>query len=198
VDPSDNGGEPLLVVSDWLRSAREAGEPLPDAMTLATMGADGWPAARMVMLRGLDAGLVFYTDRESSKGFELEACRRAAVVLHWLVPHHRQVRAAGPVEVVSDDEADEYWRLRRPEARWNGAAWTQSEVIASRAVLEERVTEWRRRFPDSADVPRPGRWGGYRVVPTTIEFWQEEPDGLHDRLRYRRTGDSWAVERLSP
>jgi pyridoxamine 5'-phosphate oxidase len=198
VPPSDNGGDPLQLLSDWLGSAREAGEPLPEAMTLATIGPDGWPAARMVMLRGLDAGLVFYTDRDSSKGVELAACPRAAVVLHWLAPSHRQVRATGPVEVVTDEEADRYWRARRPEVRWSGAAWTQSQVVSSRAVLEERVAEWRRRFPDGADVPRPSRWGGFRVVPTALEFWQEQPDGVHDRVRYRGAGASWAVDRLSP
>jgi pyridoxamine 5'-phosphate oxidase len=194
---ADDGGDPLRRVSDWLGAAREADEPLPDAMTLATID-DGWPAARMVMLRGLDTGLVFYTDGDSSKGAELAVCPRAALVLHWLAPRHRQVRATGPVEAVSEEEADGYWRTRRPEVRWTGAAWTQSQVIPGRADLEGRLAEWRRRFPDSADVPRPSRWGGFRVVPHTIEFWQEELDGVHERLRYRRTADSWKVERLAP
>ena len=195
---SDNGADPLRLVSEWLQAARDADEPLPDAMALATIDVDGWPAARMVMLRGLDAGLVFYTDGESAKGAELAACPRAAIVLHWLAPRQRQVRAAGPVEVVSDEEADGYWRTRRPEVRWSGAAWTQSEVIPGRQVLEQRLAEWRRRYPDSADVPRPGRWRGFRVVPTTVEFWQEELDGLHDRLRYRRSAGGWTKEQLSP
>jgi pyridoxamine 5'-phosphate oxidase len=195
---SDNGPDPLQVVSQWLHAARDAGDPLPDAMTLATIGIDGCPAARLVMLRGLDAGMVFYTDRDSAKGDELAACPKAAVVLHWLAPSHRQVRATGPVEVVSDEEADGYWRTRRPEVRWTGAAWTQSEVVSSRTVLQRRLSEWQRRYPDSADVPRPGRWCGFRIVPTMIEFWQEDPDGLHDRLRYRRSGGGWTQERLTP
>ena len=195
---SDISGDPFELLTGWLRAAREADEPLPDAMTLATVGSDGWPAARMVILRGLDSGLVFYTDRESDKGAELAACPRAAIVLHWLVPTHRQVRAVGTVETVSDDQADEYWRTRRPEARWNAAASIQSEVIASRAALEERVREYARRFPAGADLPRPARWGGFRVVPTIVEFWEEAADGLHERARFTHSEAGWTVERLSP
>jgi pyridoxamine 5'-phosphate oxidase len=185
-------------VSAWLQAAREAGEPLPEAMTLATIGPEGWPSARMVMVRGVDRGLVFFTDCESDKGVELTADPRAAVVLHWLAPRHRQVRLMGEAQLVSDGEADAYWRSRRPEARRTAAASVQSKVITGRAEVEERVKQLEQRFPDGVDLPRPSRWSGYRVVPTLIEFWEEAADGLHDRLRYQHSGAGWTVERLSP
>jgi pyridoxamine 5'-phosphate oxidase len=167
-------------------------------MTLATATPDGWPSARLVIMRGVDRGLVFFTDRDSDKGRELDANPRVAAVLHWLAPEHRQVRVVGQAEPVSDEEADGYWRTRHPLARRTAAASRQSQAIISRAVLEDRVRELARRFPDGVELPRPTRWGGFRVVPTVMEFWQEAPDGLHDRFRYRRTGSSWNVEQLSP
>jgi pyridoxamine 5'-phosphate oxidase len=188
----------MQLVSAWLHAAREAGEPLPEAMTLATVGSEGWPAARMVILRGLDRGLVFFTDRESDKGMELTVDPHAAVVLHWLAPRHRQVRLVGEAELVSDEEADAYWNSRRPEARRTAAASVQSQVIAGRAELEQRLKKLEERFPDGVDLPRPSRWSGYRVLPMVIEFWEEAPDGLHDRLRYRHTAAGWRVELLSP
>src|SRR5262249_34717402 len=159
---------------------------------------DAVPSARLVMLRGLQQGLVFFTDCDSDKGAELAANPRAAAVLHWLVPAHRQVRAAGPVERVSEDEADEYWGTRAPAVRLSPTASHQSRVAASRAVLEMQVQDWLRRHPGGADIPRPRRWGGFRVLPSRVEFWQESPDGLHDRIRYRREGGGWMIERLSP
>src|SRR6202034_3332370 len=123
---------------------------------------------------------------------------RAAAVRLWLVPAHRQVRVAGPVEQVSQDEADAYWNARAPAVRLSAAASRQSRVVTSRTVLETQARDIRRRHPDGADIPRPQRWGGFRVLPTRVEFWQESPDGLHDRIRYRREGDSWTIERLSP
>jgi pyridoxamine 5'-phosphate oxidase len=188
----------MQFVSAWLQAAREAGEPLPEAMTVATIGPAGWPSARMVMARGVDRGLVFFTDRESDKGLELTADPRAAAVLHWLAPRHRQVRLTGEAQLVSDAEADAYWHSRRPEARRSAAACVQSQVITGRAELEERVKELEQRFPDGVDLPRPSRWSGYRVVPGVIEFWEEAADGLHDRLRYQRSATGWSVERLSP
>jgi pyridoxamine 5'-phosphate oxidase len=168
-------------------------------MTLATTTAGGWPAARMVMLRGIDTGLVFFTDRESDKGTELTVHPRAALVLHWLAPAHRQVRVVGPVELVRGIEADEYWRSRRPEVRRSAVASHQSQPVPSRTVLEHRLEELARRFPDGVELSRPSRWCGYRVAPERVEFWQEATDGLHDRTRYVRQPDgSWTLERLSP
>ena len=171
---------------------------MPEAMTIASATSDAVPSARLVMLRGLQRGLVFFTDYESDKGAELAANPRAAAVLHWLVPAHRQVRVAGPVERVGADEADEYWSTRAPAVRLSAAAWHQSRVVASRAVLEMQVQDRLRRHPGGADVPRPQRWGGFRVLPSSVEFWQESPDGVHDRIRYRREGGGWMTERLSP
>jgi pyridoxamine 5'-phosphate oxidase len=198
VDVTDLDADPLHQLSAWLDAARAAGQPLPEAMTLASATSDAVPSARLVMLRGLQRGLVFFTDGESDKGAELAANPRAAAVLHWLVPAHRQVRVAGPVEPVSEDEADGYWGTRAPAARLSAAAWHQSRVVASRAVLQRQVQNGQRRYPGGADVPRPRRWGGFRVLPASVEFWQESPDGLHDRIRYRRGDGGWTVERLAP
>jgi pyridoxamine 5'-phosphate oxidase len=198
VDATDLDADPLRQLATWLDAARAAGQPMPEAMTIASASSDAVPSARLVMLRGLQQGLVFYTDRDSDKGAELAANPRAAAVLHWLVPAHRQVRVTGPVEPVSEDEADQYWRTRAPAVRLSAAAWHQSRVVASRAVLHRQVEDEVRRYPGGADVPRPQRWGGFRVLPSRVEFWQESPDGLHDRIRYRRDGDGWMIERLSP
>ena len=198
VDVIDLDADPLRQLAAWLDAARTAGQPMPDAMTIASATADGTPSARLVVLRGLQRGLVFFTDGESDKGAELAANPQAAAVLHWLVPAHRQVRAAGPVEPVSEHEADAYWSARAPAVRLSAAASRQSRVITSRTVLETQVKGILRHHPDGAEIPRPQRWGGFRVLPSRVELWQESPDGLHDRIRYRRQGDSWIIERLSP
>ena len=198
MDVTDLDADPLRQLSTWLDAARAAGQPMPEAMAIASATSDAVPSARMVVLRGLRRGLVFFTDCESDKGAELAANPRAAAVLHWLVPAHRQVRVAGPVEPVSAGEADQYWSTRAPAARLTAAASHQSRVVASRAVLEAQVQDGLRRHPGAADVPRPRRWGGFRVLPSSVEFWQESPDGLHDRIRYRREDGGWVVERLSP
>jgi pyridoxamine 5'-phosphate oxidase len=198
VDVTDLDADPLRQLAAWLDAARAAGQPMPEAMTVATATSDAVPSARLVILRGLRRGLVFFTDRDSDKGAELAANPRAAAVLHWLVPAHRQVRVTGPVEPVSQDEADQYWATRAPAARLAAAAWQQSHAVSSRAALRRQVQDLQRQYPGGADVPRPPRWGGYRVLPHYVEFWQESPDGLHDRIRYHREGRGWMTERLSP
>ena len=198
MDVTDLDADPLRQLATWLNAARAAGQPMPEAMTIASATSDAIPSARLVVLRGLRRGLVFFTDCESDKGAELAANPRAAAVLHWLVPAHRQVRAAGPVERVSEDEADEYWSTRASSVRLSAAASYQSRVVASRTVLEMQVQDMRWRHPGGDDVPRPRRWGGFRVLPSRVEFWQESPDGLHDRIRYRRGSGGWIIERLSP
>jgi pyridoxamine 5'-phosphate oxidase len=198
VNVTDLDASPLRQLTLWLDEARAAGEPMPEAMTIATAASDGAPSARVVVLRGLRNGLVFFTDCDSDKGAELAANPRAAAVLHWLVPVHRQVRVAGPAERVSEDEADEYWSARVPAVRLSAAASRQSRVVASRRVLETQVRDTARRHPGGAGLPRPPRWGGFRVLPSSAEFWQESPDGLHDRIRYRQQGSGWITERLSP
>jgi pyridoxamine 5'-phosphate oxidase len=198
MDATDLDADPLRQLAAWLDAASAAGQPMPEAMTIASATIDAVPSARLVILRGLQRGLVFFTDGESDKAAELVANPRAAAVLHWLVPAHRQVRVAGPVEPVSRDEADEYWRARAPAARLSAAAWHQSRVVASREVLHMQVQDMLRDHPGGTGVPRPQRWGGFRLLPSRVEFWQESPDGLHDRIRYRRDGGGWIIERLSP
>ncbi|MFY9930491.1 MAG: pyridoxamine 5'-phosphate oxidase [Streptosporangiaceae bacterium] len=198
MDITDLDADPLRQLAAWLDAARSAGEPMPEAMTIATATADGIPEARMVILRGLGHGVAFFTDLTSDKGTELAANPQAAAVLHWLRPVQRQVRVAGPVEPVSAEEANEYWRTRPAATRRNAAASYQSSVIADQAALQARVKDMQVRDPAGTDLPRPERWGGFRVLPDRVEFWQESPDGLHDRIRYRRTGDNWTAERLSP
>ena len=188
--------DPGGLFEQWLAGARAAGAPLPEAMALATVRPDGSPAVRMVLLRGLDAGLVFFTDTGSDKGADLTHEPRAAVAFHWHVPTHRQVRVSGPTAGVSDAEADRYWATRPPGARRSAAASHQSSVIADRESLVRAVAELEGRYGD--DVPRPGRWSGYRLSPDLFEFWEEGPDRLHDRLRYRREPAGWTLERLSP
>src|SRR5579864_1750707 len=198
VDPTEFDPHPMGQLRDWLAEARAGGEPMPEAMTLATATPDGRPSARMVILRGLDDGAVFYTDRQSLKGTELEHNPRAALVWHWLRPVHRQVRVVGPVSEVSAAESDAYWRNRPPAAQVNMTASLQSHVIGSRAELEAMVESVRSRSGAQTALPRPERWCGWRVAPDVVELWEEAADGLHDRIRYRRSRGMWVIERLAP
>jgi len=170
----------------------------PTAMTLATAAANGAPSARMVLLKGVDdRGFVFYSNYESRKGRELAANPRAALVFYWDVLE-RQVRVAGRVSKVTPAESDEYFASRPLGSRFGASISKQSSVIASRRVLEKKFQEIEAAYPNG-DPPRPKFWGGYRVRPDEIEFWQGAKNRLHDRLRYRRRRDgSWKVERLSP
>ncbi len=188
--------DPIRQFARWFQEALEAELIEPNAMTLATATPTGRPSARVVLLKGFDArGFVFYTNYESRKGQELAQNPQAALVFWW-APLERQVRIEGRVERVPDAEADAYFQTRPLEARLGAWASPQSRVIASREALEQRVREIRARF--GARVPRPPHWGGYRVVPEVIEFWQGRPARLHDRLRYTRTPDGWRLERLAP
>lgn len=172
---------------------------MPEAMAIATATTDGRPSSRMVLLRGIDhRGLVFYTDRESHKGRELKANPFAAALFHWFLPMHRQVRVTGPTEEVDDDQSEAYWLSRPPGSRRSAVASHQSEVVDSRAVLEQRVADLVEAFPGETGPPRPPRWGGYRIRPEVVELWEEGADRLHDRLRYRTQREGWRIERLSP
>jgi len=183
----------------WLEEAVAAAVPEPTAMVLASADRDGAPAARTVLLKGLDErGLAFYTNLRSRKGRELEANPRASALLLWLALE-RQVRVDGEVEPVSDEEADAYFASRPRGSRLAALASPQSEVVTSRAQLEERFAELDARHPEGAPIARPPWWGGRRIVPSSVEFWQGREDRLHDRLRYRRVdGGAWVVERLAP
>jgi pyridoxamine 5'-phosphate oxidase len=166
-------------------------------MTLATAGADGRPSARMVLLKGVDErGFVFYTNYGSRKAAELDGSGAAALVFWW-PPLQRQVRVEGSVERVTREESEAYFRTRPVGSRLGAWASAQSQVIAGREVLERRLRELQEQFGDG-EVPLPSFWGGYRVRPEVIEFWQNRSDRLHDRLRYRRVGEGWTIERLSP
>jgi pyridoxamine 5'-phosphate oxidase len=190
--------DPFMQFGAWFDEVAQADIREPNAMTLATATPDGRPSARMVLLKGVDArGFTFFTNYESRKGGELDANPRAALVFFW-VQLERQVRVEGRVERVSDEESDAYF-ASRPEGSQVGAwASKQSAVLPDRGPLEARYEELRAQY-EGREVPRPPFWGGFRVVPETVEFWQGRVNRLHDRLRYRRQGDgSWVVERLSP
>jgi len=195
---SDLDPDPISQFGRWFREAEQAGMPLPNAMALATATRTGKPSARMVLLKEVDeSGFVFFTNFGSRKGEELRGNPLAALVFHWL-PLFRQVRVEGRVEVVGAANADAYFASRPRGSQIEAHASPQSEVIEERAVLERQFAEVSRQF-DGREVPRPEHWGGYRLVPDVLEFWQEGENRLHDRLRYRRdaTGN-WLIERLAP
>lgn len=183
----------------WLADALAAGLAEPHAMVVATAGGDGAPGARTVLLRGLDErGLRFHTNYRSRKGRELAANPRATLVFPWY-PLQRQVTVDGAVERVGAAESDAYFARRPRASRIAAAASPQSDPIASRAELERRFAELEAEYAGVADPPRPSHWGGYLVVPSSVEFWQGRRDRLHDRLRYRRVAaGGWVVERLAP
>jgi pyridoxamine 5'-phosphate oxidase len=189
--------EPFELFHNWYADA-EGKEPNdPNAMALATVGADGQPSVRMVLLKDADPrGFVFYTNYESHKGRQLLETRKAAIVMYWK-SLGRQVRAEGAVESVSGAEADAYFSSR-PKASQIGAwASQQSRPLESRFELEKRVASFTAKYAIGA-VPRPPYWSGFRLIPTYIEFWENKPFRLHDRLVYRRAGEGWTTEKLYP
>jgi pyridoxamine 5'-phosphate oxidase len=196
VDLADLDPDPFTALRAWLEDAAEA-SPQPDAMVVATASREGLPSARVVLLRGLDErGLVFFTNRSSRKGRELAANPQAAVVLHWW-QLGRQVRAEGAVEEVAREEVEAYWQSRPSASRHAAWASPQSQPLAGRAELDALYTAAEERFADD-DVPLPDFWGGFRVVPTTFEFWAHRDDRLHDRIAYARTATGWTRTRLAP
>jgi len=189
--------DPLARFHEWFGQARAAGVTAPEAMALATSTADGLPSVRMVLLKTADeSGFAFYTNLESRKGEELAANPQAALLFHWS-PLGRQIRIEGPVERVSDEDADAYFRSRPLRSRIAATASPQSRPIADRAELERLVEATRERFPGD-EVPLPPHWGGFRLTPSSYEFWEHGDDRLHDRLRYERTDEGWRTERLAP
>jgi pyridoxamine 5'-phosphate oxidase len=188
--------DPIRQFERWFEDALRAKLPLPNAMTLATVTPQGAPSARIVLLKGVEQGaFLFYTNYLSRKGRELEQRAQACLLLLWS-DLERQVRIDGIVQKVTAAESDAYYATRPLGARLSAWASVQSATVATRNILEDAMDQARRQHGDQP--PRPANWGGYRVVPEEIEFWQGRADRLHDRLRYRRKGDFWAIERLSP
>jgi pyridoxamine 5'-phosphate oxidase len=188
--------DPIRQFERWFEDALRAKLPLPNAMTLATVTPEGAPSARIVLLKGVEQGaFLFYTNYLSRKGRELEQRAQACLVLLWS-DLERQVRIDGVVQKVTAADSDAYYATRPLGARLSAWASAQSAPVRSRETLEKSLAETRGRHGDRP--PRPPHWGGYRVIPHQIEFWQGRSDRLHDRLRYRRKGDTWTIERLSP
>ena len=186
----------MQLLTAWLDDGRAAA-PDQDSMTLATATPDGRPSARVVLLRGIDErGITFFTNRTSRKGDELRLNPRAAAVIHWW-ELGRQVRIEGSVEETSDEESRAYWRTRPRGSQVAAWASRQSQPLRGREELDARVAELEERFA-SEDVPLPPFWGGYRLIPASIEFWTHRDDRLHDRVRYLREPDRWRAERLAP
>jgi len=197
LDEKDVSRDPIAEFARWFAEAQAAEVEEPNAMVLATATPDGTPSARVVLLKGFDQrGFVFFTDYRSRKGAELEANPRAALVLHWS-ELERQVRITGNVTRTSAKESEAYYRSRPLGSRLGAWVSHQSQAIPSRDVLEGGLREVERRFA-GGDVPLPSYWGGYRVKPEMIEFWQGRQNRLHDRVSYVRDGDQWRIERLAP
>jgi len=194
----DLGGDPIAAFARWLDQAAQAGLPEPNAMVVSTIGREG-PSSRMVLLKGLDQrGFVFFTNYDSRKSHELDAEPACALLFPWH-PLQRQVRIEGAASRVGDDESDAYFRTRPRNSQLGARSSPQSEVVESREHLEQRFREEQQRFADADEVPRPAYWGGIRVRPQRIEFWQGRPGRLHDRVRFDRVDESnWAVSRHAP
>lgn len=189
--------DPWALFAAWMAQAQGSEPEDANAMALATAGSDGLPDVRMVLLKGVDPrGFVFYTNVESAKGGELRENPQAALVLHWK-SLRRQVRARGPVSPVSADEADAYFASRARDSRIGAHASRQSRPLVDRATLEAEVAALSARYEDGP-VPRPENWTGFRIAPAAIEFWQDGPFRLHDRVRFTKAGEGWERSRLYP
>ena len=197
LDPRDLDPDPILQLSRWVADAEAAAVPLPNAFALATADGEGVPSVRFVLLHGLDAdGLRYYTNRGSRKGRDV-AVNPWGAAAFWWPALDRQARVAGPIRQLPDDASRAYWATRPRGSQLSAAASMQGQEIGSREELEARVAELAARHPD--DVPLPEMWGGYLLIPRTVELWESREDRLHDRVEYRRGADgSWHRRRLQP
>ena len=190
------GDDPLTFFSTWFAEAENAAIEEVNAMVLATCGTDGRPQARIVLLKGQDAtGFVFFTNYNSAKGHEIAANPNAALVFFWK-ELERQVRIEGRIEKVSAAESDAYFQSRPAESRLGAWASDQSSPIADRQVLEKSYNDFKQKFGEN--IPRPEHWGGYRLIPQNIEFWQGRSNRMHDRILFTRDGENWSKKRLAP
>jgi pyridoxamine 5'-phosphate oxidase len=190
--------DPMAQFATWMADAAAAGVPEPTAMILATVSASGRPRGRTVLLKHYDSGgFTFYTNRTSRKGTDLAEVPRASLVFPWY-QMQRQVIIEGSVSALSTKQSEPYFRSRPRGSQLGAWASRQSSVVGSRGELDDRYAELERRWPDGTDVPMPDFWGGYRVVPEVVEFWQGRVNRMHDRFRYRRNDGGWVIERLAP
>lgn len=197
LDEETAGHDPLAFFTRWFAEAEASKITEINAMTLATAGADGTPHARIVLLKGLDnAGFVFYTNYDSHKGSEIAENSRAALLFFWK-ELERQVRIEGTIEKVSDEESDAYFHSRPVGSRIGAWASPQSRHIEHRSILDLNYEKYKQEFSE-IEVPRPAHWGGYRVVPTRMEFWQGRASRMHDRILFTRSADGWQRSRLAP
>ena len=196
-DESDALSSPFELFDKWFHEAMESKIFEPNAMALATVGANGIPSVRMILLKSFNKnGFIFFSNYESRKGHQLKENHNAACVFYW-EELERQVRIEGVVEKLSNEESDKYFETRPTGSRLGAWASPQSKIVESRQWLETKHNEFRNKFKHS-EVPRPENWGGYKLIPHQIEFWQGRPNRLHDRIEYTFEGDSWKIRRLAP
>lgn len=198
LEPESMAADPMVQWQRWFDDALAAKLHEPHAVIVSTVDHDGMPDSRYVLVRGADdGGLSFFTNYASEKASHLARNPGGAMTFGWL-ELHRQVRVRGTIEVLNPDDSDAYWQSRPRDSQLASASSPQSQIIPDRLTLERLVDATAHRWADQPSVPRPAHWGGYRLVPSTVEFWQGRPARLHDRLRYRRLGDDWVIERLAP